>query len=252
MEHLPHESGTISTAEFVAECRDMMIPLGESLSYFSVVPLDERETQRLVLDPAGALPPRVCEILPNLRLILVPYLALDFNGGSSRALVAFQPPAEEEQLYVAMESLADENCLFIAMLDEEFYDTHIVLYRALAQEIVQRGGADFARSFNEALDSELRGRANGEVHERAWRLKRDYLQVKRPGSDRDEVLAEYRQQALEDTLTLYLHGLCCDIEVDAGPKQLPSKLMRKRLLLLKDQLPPPAAVALFPEDLDLV
>lgn len=252
MKRLPSGSGSIATAEFVAECSDMMIPLGGSLSYFSVVPLDEQETQRLILDPAGALPPRVCEILPNLCLVLVPYLAMDVDGGVSGVRVAFQPPGEEIQLYVAMESLSGENCLFIAVLDEGFYDTHIVFYRALAEEIVRRAGEDFARPFSEVLDNELRVRAHGEVHERAWKLKKDLLQLKRDHSDGEEVLADYRRQALEDTLTLYLHGLCCDVEVDAGPTQLPSKYVRKRLLLLKDQLPPPDEVALFPEDLDLL
>ena len=65
-------------------------------------------------------------------------------------------------------------------------------------------------------------------------------------------MERYRRQALEDTLALYLHGLCCDIDIEVGPKQLPSKHVRKRLLALKEQLPPPDGVALFPEDLKAV
>ena len=250
MQHRPAESGAIPTAEFAAECSEMMIPLGESLAYFSVVSLNERETKRLILGPAAALPPRVCQILPDLRLILVPYLATNSDGSGNGTQVRFLRPKEDDELYVAVESVDGKNCLFLAVLEEEYYDSHNTLYRALAAEIVRRADEEFARPFNAALDRELQARAHGEVHEKAWGLKSDLLTMKRPGSDRDEVLAQYRKQALEDTLTLYLHGLCCDIEVDAGPKQLPSKYIRKRLLVLKDQLPPPDQVALFPEDLD--
>jgi hypothetical protein len=52
-----------------------------------------------------------------------------------------------------------------------------------------------------------------------------------------------------DTLTLYLHGLCCDLDVDAGPRQLPSRFLRRRLELLQGMFPPPAGIAVFPEDI---
>ena len=61
---------------------------------------------------------------------------------------------------------------------------------------------------------------------------------------------EYARQSFIDTLTLYLHGICCDIDVDTGPRQLPSRYLRKRLLALEELFPPPAGYALFPEQLD--
>jgi hypothetical protein len=54
---------------------------------------------------------------------------------------------------------------------------------------------------------------------------------------------------MSDTLVLYLHGLCCDIDVESGPRQLASRFVRRRLERLRDLLPPPAGVALFPEEL---
>jgi len=54
---------------------------------------------------------------------------------------------------------------------------------------------------------------------------------------------------LTDTLTLYLHGLCCDIDIEAGPRQLASRPLRKRLVLLREVLPPPKGIALFPEEI---
>ena len=57
------------------------------------------------------------------------------------------------------------------------------------------------------------------------------------------------RQSFVDTLTLYLHGICCDIDVDTGPRQLPSRYLRKRLVLLEEVYPPPKGYAVFPEEL---
>jgi len=59
----------------------------------------------------------------------------------------------------------------------------------------------------------------------------------------------YQAQSFIDTLTLYLHGICCDIDVDTGPRQLPSRYLRKRLQLLQELFPAPEGYAVFPEDL---
>ena len=89
----------------------------------------------------------------------------------------------------------------------------------------------------------------GELQETAWQLKQEVLSYQGGAEGRSELLGRYHRQALEDTLALYLHGLCCDIDLSAGPKQLPSKLIRARLSLLRQQLPPPEGIALFPEEL---
>jgi len=61
---------------------------------------------------------------------------------------------------------------------------------------------------------------------------------------------DYTRQSFIDTLTLYLHGICCDIDVDTGPRQVPSRYLRKRLLALEELFPPPPGVALFPDQLE--
>ena len=58
------------------------------------------------------------------------------------------------------------------------------------------------------------------------------------------------RQSFIDTLTLFLHGICCDIDVETGPRQLQSRLLRKRLQLLQSLYPLPHGYALFPEELD--
>jgi hypothetical protein len=47
---------------------------------------------------------------------------------------------------------------------------------------------------------------------------------------------------------LYLHGICCDIDVDPGPRQLASNHIRKRLRYLRGLYPPPEGYAVLPED----
>ena len=44
-----------------------------------------------------------------------------------------------------------------------------------------------------------------------------------------------------------MHGICCDIDVETGPRQLPSRYLRKRLEVLLGLYPPPAGYAVFPE-----
>ena len=251
MEHLSTESTSLATAEFIAKCSDMMIPLPGSLAYFSVVPLDERESERLIFDPTSAFPPRVSKIIPKLRLVLVPYLEANPGPGEAETgvRIAFQPPNESARRYADFERCNGASYLFIAVRDEELFDAHILLYRTLAGKLIDHAGEEFAQPFYDEVDSELDARAHGEVHELAWGFKQDLLSYTGNRAGRLAALADYRRQALEDTLTLYLHGLCCDLELEPGPKQLASKYIRKRLLLLKDQLPPPEGVALFPEEL---
>lgn len=241
----------LTTPEFVSQCRDTMIPLAGSLAYFSIIPIDERETQRLIFDPASAFPPRLSEIIPNLRLVLVPYLesgSADGNGNQCHSIV-FRPPDDNKRCLAAFDAANGDNYLFLAIRDEDLADVHILLYRSLADKIISVAGDGFCEPFYDMIDSELSRQTRGEVLETSWRLKNDLLSYSGDSEGRADVLERYRRQALEDTLMLYLHGLCCDIHLDEGPMQLPSRLIRNRLNLLRSQLPPPKGVALFPEEL---
>ena len=70
------------------------------------------------------------------------------------------------------------------------------------------------------------------------------------GSRGGKAFRDYAQQSFIDTLTLYLHGICCDIDVDTGPRQLPSRYLRRRLLALEELFQPPSGYAVFPEQLE--
>ena len=88
------------------------------------------------------------------------------------------------------------------------------------------------------------------------RLKRQFEELKqsllrRQTNVRKEtkLFREYARQAFEDTLTLYLHGTCCDIDVETGPRQMPSRYLRRRIELLMSLFPPPEGYAVLPEQL---
>ena len=241
----------IPTKEFVASCREVLIPVNEHVSYFSVEPLDEKERQRLVFDPIGALPPKVLGLVPNLRLVLVPFLATEAISEKSGATVriSFSEPPGNKRWFSDYQKTETEHFIFVAIRSDDYFDSHVLFYQALASRIIEHADGQLSEMFNLLLDTELKKDARGEVNEFAWLCKKDLLALAADTEERQRCLEAYRDAALADTLALYLHGLCCDIDLDNGPKQLASRYIRLRLHLLKDFLPPPRGVALFPDEL---
>ena len=70
----------VPVESFARECNGQMIPLSKSLSYFSVIPLEDADLQRFVYDPASTIPPRVASFLPKLRIVVVAYLERSGSG----------------------------------------------------------------------------------------------------------------------------------------------------------------------------
>ena len=58
---------------------------------------------------------------------------------------------------------------------------------------------------------------------------------------------DYGRQSFIDSLTLYLHGICCDIDVETGPRQLASRYLRKRLQVLAGLSRRPTATRFSPK-----
>ncbi len=242
----------IPSEEFAAQCCGQMVPLNSWLSYFSVVPLDECDLQRLVYDPASAMPAKLSEITPRLHIVFVPFLekpAGGNGGGTEGPIISFQAPAQIARMLSGHFDIDGETFIFLSVHDEDIVDAHHILYRKLAELIITRASKADVEPFHDLLRTEIRENIHGEIDERAWRLKNELLRKQKDTRRETKLLAAYRRQALEDTLSLYLHGLCCDIDIPGGPKSLAGGRIRKRLLLLKDFLPPPSGVALFPEEL---
>jgi len=237
---------SIHLRQFAEQFRSDMIPLTRNISYFTAaVPLSAEDLRDYIDEPFAALPPSIAAALPKILIILVPYLAKAPAAPRSRrgqnCLISMEPPAEGEAAPVCRATAGKEVVLAFAVTDVEVADYHYRLYRAIA-EVFAGLPAGVPKPYLDLLREELDQRAHGEVDEASWSLKQSLH-----GSARRFPL--YATQSFIDTLTLYLHGICCDIDVETGPRQLPSHLLRRRLRLLKQLYPPPSGYAVLPEDL---
>ena len=137
--------------------------------------------------------------------------------------------------------------LAFALKEQEVAEYHYRFYHLLATVLGRQWSESFEARYSRLVREELNADVHGEVDEASWRLK----QVLRRSQTtlNPKAFRAYARQSFVDTLTLYLHGICCDIDVDTGPRQLPSRYLRKRLMALQDLFPPPHGYAVFPEQL---
>jgi len=245
----------LSVTQFAERFRGEMIPLSNTFSYFCAsVPMSEEDLKEYLEEPVAALPPAIAGALPKISILLVPYL--ERGDGHEKRKTA--PPAAD---YVSIErppegrlspytqlKLGDETVLAFALKDQEVAEYHYRFYHLLATLMADHWTDDIETRYIRVLRDELSADVHGEVDEPSWRLKQA---MRRSQNVRNgKAFREYARQSFADTLTLYLHGICCDIDVDTGPRQLPSRNLRKRLLLLEEVFPPPQGYAVFPEQLE--
>lgn len=244
----------LSVGQFAERFRNEMIPLSNTFSYFCAsVPMSDEEMKEYLEEPVAALPPAVTALLPSISIILVPYLerANGKQSGTRQALdlVCTEKPPVSRLSWASQVKLDKQDVLVFALKDQEVAEYHYRLYRGIAALIAERWPDELREGYLTLLRDELKNAAHGEVDEASWRLKQGLSPSARtPGKD-TKAFREYMRQSFIDTLTLYLHGICCDIDVDTGPRQLPSRYLRKRLELFHQQLAPPAGYAVFPEEL---
>jgi len=235
----------LTVADLAARFRAELIPLTNSFSYYCIPHMPEEDLRQYLHDPIAALPPAICAVLGQVGVVLVPYLEKGNGGGE---VVSFEKPPEGRQLAYAR---ADDGMvmLVLGIKDEDIASYHYTFYNALAAQVSARWPADSEESFFRLLREELSSEVHGEVDERSWHLKQALVRRQANVRRKTKLFREYARQAFEDTLTLYLHGACCDIDVDTGPRQMPSRYLRKRLELLYSLYPPPEGYAVFPEQL---
>jgi hypothetical protein len=223
-----------------------MTPIDAKFSYFLVFPVADEDLRQYLQDPVAALPEAIAALLPKVGIVLAPYL----ERGSARtsASVVYEKPPEARLLYSAQVEGTDFATIFFTLKDEQVSDYHYYLYAELAALLARRLPVKANDLYATLLREELSSEVHGEVDEKSWHLKQTVL--RRPMSARKDgkPFREYARQSFEDTMTLYLHGICCDIDVETGPRQLPSRHLRRRLELFKDLFPPPEGHAVFPED----
>ena len=229
---------------FAGQCQRKMQPLVDRISYFSEIALDEDQVRQSLREPAEATPRSLLERIPPIRLVLVPYL--EKGPAGSTDFVTFERPANPKVMARSFFALEEAVFLFLAAESQEVADYHYWFYNGIAELAVAKlGPTEFAR-FNGLVAEELNRSTRGEVDERSYHLKQKLGRKQRPVGGDSKLMKEYVNQAFEDTLTLYLHGLCCDIDVDPGPRQLASRYLRKRLELLSEIFPANNGGSVFP------
>ncbi|MBI4891372.1 MAG: hypothetical protein HY821_12165 [Acidobacteria bacterium] len=243
----------LSLGQYADRFRNEMVAIGPRFCYLCAgASISEEDRREFVEEPVSALPPVIAARLPEVRILLVPYLELGKAHRTRTApvtLVSEQKPKEDAALSFGSEVSGAGAVLAFAVKETEVADYHYRFFRAIAEMVAGKGGKNVPEAYVGLVRQELHKAAHGEVDEGSWRLKVELEEKDRTGPRMTKRFKAYVEQSFIDTLTLYMHGICCDIDVETGPRQLPSNLLRKRLTLLKDMYPQPQGYAVFPEDL---
>jgi hypothetical protein len=251
----------LSVGQFAERFRGEVIPLSNTFGYFcAAVPMSEEFIKEYLEEPIAALPSKISAMLPKISILLVPYLERSAEGGASLAkrrrratdkmadFVVSERPAEGKQSWASQVSFDDETVLVFALKEQDVAEYHYRFYRRLAALVTDHWSPEAASAFTIAIRDELAAGVHGEVDDESWHAKQSLVRRQADVKRDTPIFREYLRQAFIDTLTLYLHGICCDIDVETGPRQLPSRYLRKRLNILKTLYEPPSGYAVFPED----
>jgi hypothetical protein len=246
------DTANLSVGQFAERCRREMIPLRKPFSYyFAALPLTEEDIREYLEEPIAALPPSVLSQLPRVSILLVPYLEKGREKGGrgvAGEVVRMEKPSANRVSWMSCFMSKEEAILAFALKDQEVADYHYRFYHLMAELVADQRKDESRRAWAGLLRDELSSKVNGEVDEESW-IKKQGLQRRPLTATRDtKAFDQYARQSFIDTMTLYLHGICCDIDVETGPRQLPSRYLRKRLQLLRSQYPPPDGYAVFPEE----
>ena len=245
----------IPVGEFSRQVHSALIPINNRFSYFIAgLSFTEEDIREYLEEPTAAIPPGIVERLPQVTVLLVPFLMRP-NGkgktnGDGNNLVCFDRPLEAKALWSSSIGAETEQILAFAVKDQEVADYHYYFYRQIAAAFTRHLSFEEMQQYLAILREELNSGVNGEVDEESWRMKQALLRRQKTVRRETKPFLEYGRESFVDTMTLYLHGLCCDIDVEMGPRQLPSRHLRRRLMLLRQMFPPPQGYAVFPEDLD--
>ena len=241
------DGSKLTIDDLAARFRGEMIPLTAKFSYFSTLPVAEDEIKQYLNDPIAALSPALLALLPQVGIILAPYL--ERGNGKEGDSVRFERPAEARYLAYCRRDLDKLTVLAFGIKESDVAEYHYRLYNALAALTADRWTPEVQERFFRAIREELSAEVHGEVDEKGWHLKQALVRRQTNVRKETKLFRDYARQAFEDTLTLYLHGTCCDIDVETGPRQMPSRYLRRRLELLVSLFPPPEGYAVLPEQL---
>jgi hypothetical protein len=252
----------VTVGQFAERFRGEVIPLSNTFAYFCAsLPMSEEVVKEYLEEPVAALPPSIAAMLPRISILLVPYLERSGERGVTKTkrktrvgldkqseFVVAERPAEGKQSWASQVSYENETVLVFALKEQDVAEYHYRLYRRLSALIADKWSSNAASAYKAMIRDELTNAVHGEVDDESWQAKQTLIRRQANVKRDSPLFADYVRQSFIDTLTLYLHGICCDIDVETGPRQLPSRYLRKRLNLLKTLYPAPTGYAVFPED----
>lgn len=245
-------------------------PCGPVFScYSAAVPIAPEDLPDFADEPIAALPPRVVAGLGKVVVLFVPYLERPAPAAKttprgkrpaagppafdqSDSLVAMTPPAPAASLavaYIPPASSEEPHILAFAVQDVDSSDYHFNFFHTIARLTFRTQPDSVLAGYRNILRDELKNRAHGEVDDASWKAKIDLLKKESGVRGESKLFLEYAEQSFVDTFTLFLHGICCDIDVEPGPRQIASRYLRKRLQFLQAEYPQPEGYAVFPEEL---
>jgi hypothetical protein len=248
----------VSVGQFAERFRGEVIPLSNTFSYFcATAPMSEEVLKEYLEEPVAALPPAIAAMLPRISILLVPYLERSGVKAGTRKkkttqvgpekladFVVDERPADGQQSWASQVTFENETVLVFALKEQDVAEYHYRFYRYLSALVADKWPPTARDRYVALLREELSTLVHGEVDDESWQSKQTLLRRQSSVRKETQVFRDYARQSFIDTLTLYLHGICCDI----GPRQLPSRYLRRRLTLLKSLFPAPAGYSVFPED----
>jgi hypothetical protein len=247
-ESTPHVPAAVPTVDELARrLRPGMLVLDPRFSWHPMLPVAEEDLRQYLTDPIAALPDAVRLLLPKIGIVLTHFLERSTPKGP--VSVVTKKPAETKLLLSTRVVSTDFATLFFTIKDEQVADYHYFFYDEIAGLLSKTWPASVQDIWHRLLREELSAEVHGEVDERSWHLKQVLLRRPMAARKDGKPFRDYARESFRDTMTLFLHGICCDIDVETGPRQIPSRYLRKRLEQLKELFPPPADHAVFPEDL---
>jgi hypothetical protein len=239
----------LTVKAFAERFRQEMVPLSGKISFYSAgLRLNEEDEKELIYDPIGSLPPMVRELLPDMAIVLVPHLE-----GTGEVTVVMDPPKNltqpdvTDRVWLSETKVDGRDVLTFAVQGCDSGEYHYRLFRTIAARVVERAEKGFFSGFEEILRDELRRHVHGEMDEASWRAKEALLAASKTPWRESKAFRGYAREATIDSLTLYLHGLCCDIDVEPGPRQMKSREMKRRLSWLWEHISAPEGYTVFPE-----
>src|SRR5215831_9430862 len=86
------ENAKLTVENLAARFRGELIPITSRFSYFSTLPIAEEDLKQYLHDPIAAVSPAICELIPPVGFMLVPYL--ERGNGKHGETANFDRPAD--------------------------------------------------------------------------------------------------------------------------------------------------------------